>query len=120
MCVLHARLSLLRPSCRVDRAATKKQGHKRPLSQELAVDSGEDSGPEQVLRVVRLPAIREKFLVRWRAVTDASPGSPGPWDFWELWSGSGNFTAAVMRAGGRVGPSVDIRPSASVPRLPLC
>ena len=56
-------------------------------------------------------------------MTDASPG---PWEFWELWSGSGNFTAAVMRAGGRVGPSVDILPcpdagpgEMSVPRLVL-
>ena len=87
------------------------------------MDSGQDSGPEKVFRVVRLPAIREKLRARWRAVTDASPG---PWEFWELWSGSGNFTAAVMRAGGRVGPSVDILPcpvagpgEMSVPRLVL-
>ena len=49
-------------------------------------------------------------------MTDASPG---PWEFWELWSGCGNFTAAVRRAGGRTGPSVDILPSVSVPRLEL-
>ena len=52
--------------------------------------------------------------------------SPGTWDFWELWSGRGNFTAAVMQAGGRVGPSVDILPcpvtgpaETPVPRLLL-
>ena len=102
---------------------TRKQGHKRPLSQELAEDSGEDSGPDSWLRVIHLPARREKHGARWREVMDASPG---PWEFWELWSGCGNFTAAVMQAGGRVGPSVDILPcpvpgpaETPVPRLKL-
>ena len=50
-------------------------------------------------------------------MTDASQG---PWDFWELWSGCGNFTAAVIRAGGRVGPSVDcLVAGPAVPRLLL-
>ena len=95
---------------------SRKRGQKRPLSQELIEDSGEDSGPDRWSRVIRLPAVRKKHLARWRAVTDASPG---PWEFWELWSGCGNFTAAVRRAGGRTGPSVDILPSVSVPRLEL-
>ena len=102
---------------------TPKPGYKRPLSLELAEDSGEDSGPDSWLQVIRLPARREKHGARWRALMDASPG---PWEFWELWSGCGNFTAAVMRAGGRVGPSVDILPGpvpgpaeTPVPRLSL-
>ena len=105
-----------RPQPRKEAQQLRKQGHKRPLSQELAEDSGEDSGPDSWLRVIRLPASREKHRARWRALTDASRG---PWEFWELWSGCGNFTAAVMRAGGRTGPSVDILPCASVPRLLL-
>ena len=103
-----------RPQTKARRQRTV--GVKRPLSQELAEDSGEDSGPDSWLRVIRLPASREKQRARRRAVRDASPG---PWEFWELWSGCGKFTAAVMRAGGRAGPSVDILPCASVPRLPL-
>ena len=105
-----------RPQPRKEARQSRKRGHKRPLSQELVEDSGEDSGPDSWLRVIRLPASREKHRARWRAVTDASPG---PWEFWELWSGCGNFTAAVMRAGGRAGPSVDILPCVSVPRLLL-
>ena len=38
------------------RTPRRKQGEKRPLSQELAVDSGEDSGPETLLRALRRPA----------------------------------------------------------------
>ena len=92
------------------------------------MDSGEDSGPDQWFRRVRRLPIHQKLLARWRAVKDSflKDASPGTWDFWELWSGSGNFTAAVMRAGGRVGPSVDILPGPvagpgekSVPRLVL-
>ena len=90
---------------------SRKQGHKRPLSQELADDSGTDSGPGSVVPCFQASG---KHQQRWRAVSDTSPG---PWDFWELWSGCGNFTAAVIRAGGRVGPSVDWRSYASVPRL---
>ena len=105
-----------RPQPRKEARQQRKCGHKRPLSQELAEDSGEDSGQDSLLRVILLPTSREKHRARWQAVTDARPG---PWEFWELWSGCGNFTAAVMRAGGGVGPSVDIRACASVPRLLL-
>ena len=105
-----------RPQPRKEARQSRKRGHKRPLSQELVEDSGRVSGPDSWLRAIHLPASREKHLVRLRAVTDVSPG---PWEFWELWSGCGNFTAAVLQAGGRVGPSVDILPSVSVPRLLL-
>ena len=105
-----------RPQPRKEARQQRTCGHKRPLSQELAEDSGEDSGQDSLLRVILLPTSREKHRARWQAVTDARPG---PWEFWELWSGCGNFTAAVMRAGGGVGPSVDIRACASVPRLLL-
>ena len=59
------------------RKPRRKQGHKRPLSQELAMDSGEDSGPEKLFRLARRPATQKKLLARWRAVKDASPGISG-------------------------------------------
>ena len=102
------------------RAAKRKRniGVSRPLSQEVVDDSGSDSDKEGV-RVML--TIRTQAQAAWhrKRVSHCFVAGPGRWDFWEIWSGCGNFTASVAQAGGVVGPSVDILGSTSVSRLVL-
>ena len=63
-----------------------------------------------------------KHARRWQVVVvlHALAAAQGQtWDFWELWSGCGNFTAAAQQRGLLVGPSVDIAANPKVPRLIL-
>ena len=102
----------------------RKPGVKRALSQELVDDSGTDSDPDGSSMTFLLQVGRGKHRQRLQVELRSSQA---PWDFWELWGGCGNFTAAMIRRGAVVGPCVDIltvtpamsQGQVSVPRLRL-
>ena len=107
------------------RAIRRKVGVKRPLEQEVEEDLEADPDPKGSLSIQRMDSTRAAN--RWQSIARALASMQGhakfidtaPWDFWELWSGSGHLTCAAQEKGLAVGPSVDILPNSALPRLLL-
>ena len=80
------------------RRINRKEGVTRSLEQELEEPCDSDPDPDGSLGVLRLDTGRA--MTRWRAIETSlaslqghrSLNAQAPWTFWELWSGSGNFT----------------------------
>ena len=84
-----------------------------------------DPDPRGSLSIQRMDSTRAAN--RWQRIARALASLQGhakfidmaPWDFWELWSGSGHLTRAAQDKGLAVGPSVDMLPNSALPCLLL-
>ena len=103
----------------------RKVGVKRPLEAEVEEDLEADPDPTGSLSIQRVDSTRAAN--RWQSIARSLASVQGhakfidsaPWDFWELWSGSGHLTRAAQEKGLAVGPSVDMLPNSALPRLLL-
>lgn len=85
----------------------------RPLSAELEDDADFVDNDPDLLKMVQAATTEPALgLFQRRAEMDGIPKAThafiSQWDFWELWSGNANFTAAAKNAGMTTGPPVDM------------